>query len=116
MVKWVDLEIGDCVANLPPSDLSVVTVTIVDCATPHEAEVYLRAAVGVNAAIADVANRECNAGFSRYTGRSVDGSPFAVTYLIDSNQDRTSSNPDPSTVICLLQPANGRPLTESARR
>jgi hypothetical protein len=39
-----------------------------------------------------------------------------VTYLIDSGQDRTSNNPLPSTVICLLQSASGQPLTESARR
>ena len=39
-----------------------------------------------------------------------------MTYLIDSNQDRTSNNPLPSTVICLLQSANGHPLTGSARR
>ena len=114
--KWIDLEVGDCLADLPPSDPSVVTVTIVDCATAHVAEVYLRAALGVNAAIADVADRQCVAGFSEYTGRSIDGSPYAVTYLIDSNQDRTSSNPAPSTVICLLQAADGRTLTESARR
>jgi hypothetical protein len=114
--KWIDLAVGDCLAEPAPSDPSVVTVTIVDCATAHQAEVYLRTAVGVNAAIADVANQECDAGFSSYTGRTIDGSQFAVTYLIDSNQDRTSSNPDASTVICLLQAANGRPVTASARR
>jgi hypothetical protein len=114
--KWIDLEVGDCLADLPPTDPSVVTVTIVDCSAPHAAEVYLRAPLEVNAAIADVGNRECTAGLSQYTGRSSDGSPFAVTYLIDSNQDRTSNNPLPSTVICLLQAANGQPLTESARR
>lgn len=114
--KWIDLDVGDCLAELPPADLSVATVTIVDCATAHAAEVFLRAPIGVNAAITDVANRECVVGFSQYTGRPVDGSPFAVTYLIDSNQDRTSSNPAPSTVICLLQATNGQPLTESARR
>lgn len=114
--KWIDLEVGDCLAGLPPTDPSVVTVTVVDCATAHQAEVYLRAGVAVNAAIADVANRKCDAGFPQYTGESVDGSPFAVVYLIDSSQDRTSSNPDPSTVICLLHAANGRPLTASARR
>lgn len=113
--KWVDLVVGDCLADVPPVDLGAVTVTIVDCATEHAAEVYLRAPAAVNAAIADVANRECDAGFSQYTGRSVDGSPFAVTYLIDSNQDRTSANPEPSTVICLLQDAEGRALTDSAR-
>jgi hypothetical protein len=93
-----------------------VTVTVVGCATTHAAEVYLRTAVAVNAAIADVANRECVSGFREFTGRSVDGSRFAVTYLIDSNQDRTSSNPFPSAVICLLQDADGRSLTASARR
>jgi hypothetical protein len=114
--KWIDLQVGDCLADPPPSDPSVVTVSIVDCATSHQAEVYFRADIGVNAAIADVADRECAAGFSQYTGRPIDGSPFAMTYLIDSNQDRTSSNPAPSSVICLLQAANGGPLTESARR
>jgi hypothetical protein len=114
--KWVDLKVGDCLADLPPTDLSVVTVTIVDCATAHKAEVYLRAPIGIDATVDDVANRECVGGFSQYTGRSIDGSTFAVTYLIDAAQDRTSSNPAPSTVICFLQAANGRPLTEPARR
>jgi hypothetical protein len=110
------LQVGDCLAELPPSDPSVVTVTVVDCATAHAAEVYLRGPLAVNAAIADVANRVCASGFQRYAGQSIDGSSFAVTYLIDSDQDRTSDNPAPSTVICLLHAANGQPLTESARR
>jgi hypothetical protein len=114
--KWIDLQVGDCLADLPPTDLSVLTVTIVDCAAGHEAEVYFRAAMEVNAAVADVAHQDCDVGFSRYTGRSIDGSPFAVTYLIDSNQDRTSSDPYPSAVICVLYDANGAPLTQSARR
>jgi hypothetical protein len=114
--KWIDLEVGDCLADLPPSDPSVVTVTVVDCATAHRAEVYLRAPVRVNAAVADVADRKCDAGFGQYTGRSVEGSRFTVMYLIDSSQDRTSANPTPSTVICLLHAANGQPLTKSTRR
>jgi hypothetical protein len=114
--KWIDLQVGECVADLPPSDLSRVTVTVVDCGTGHLAEVYLRAAMAVDTAIANVANRDCAAGFAPYTGQSVDGSQFSVTYLIDSNQDRTGANPTPSTVICLLQAANGQPLTGSARR
>ena len=59
---------------------------------------------------------KCVEGFSPYTGQSVEGSPFTVTYLIDSNQDRTSNNPTPSTAICFLQAAKGGSLTESARR
>lgn len=109
--KWVDLQVGDCLAAPPPSDPSVVTVTIVDCGSPHAAEVYLRAAVAVNEASDDVANRECGAGLASYTRDA-----YATTYLIDSEQDRTSNNPMPSNVICLLQNANGAPLTGSARR
>jgi hypothetical protein len=114
--KWIDLQVGDCLADPPPSDPSVVMVSVVDCAIPHAAEAYLRADVEVNAAIADVADRECGAGLTDYTGQSVGGGPLVATYLIDSNQDRTSANPLPSTVICLLQASNGGPLTGSARR
>ncbi|OBG98426.1 hypothetical protein A5697_16100 [Mycobacterium sp. E3251] len=114
--KWIDLQTGECVADLPPIDLSRVTVTVVDCATAHLAEVYLRAPMAVDKAVAIVANKDCNEGFAPYTGRPVAGSPFSITYLIDSNQDRTGANPTPSTVICLLQSANGQPLTGSAHR
>ena len=115
-VKWIDLQVGDCLTDLPPADMSRVTVIVVDCATAHLAEVYLRAPMAVDAAVANVANKDCNAGFAPYTGRSVDGSPFSITFLIDSNQDRTGANSTPSTVICLLQAANGQSLTGSAHR
>jgi hypothetical protein len=114
--KWIDLQVGECLADPPPTDPGVVTVSVVDCAVAHAAEVYLRTDVEVNAAIADVADRECGAGLTRYTGQAVGGGPLVVTYLIDSNQDRTSANPLPSTVICMLTASNGGPLTGSARR
>jgi hypothetical protein len=111
--KWVDLQAGECLADPPPTDPGVVTVSVVDCALPHAAEVYLRADIEVNAAVADVADQKCRAGLTKYTGQPA--GPLAMTYLIDSNQDRTSDNPLPSTVICLLQAADGGPLTGSAR-
>lgn len=114
--KWIDVRASQCVADLPPADGSRVEVTVVDCATAHLAEVYLRAPMAVDTAIATVANRDCAAGLAPYTGQSVDAGRFSITYLIDSNQDRTGANPTPSTVICLLQSANGQPLTGSARR
>jgi hypothetical protein len=114
--KWIDLKVGECVADLPPVDLSRVSVTVVDCGTAHLAEVYLRSPMAVDSAIATVANRDCNAGFAPYTGRSADTGPYTITYLIDSNQDRTGANPTPSTVICLLQATDGQPLTGSAHR
>ena len=117
--KWIDLDIGDCLADPPPTDPSVVTVAIVGCATPHMSEVFYRGALTVNTAIPEVAGRECDAQFPKYTGKAVDASGLAVTYLVDSNQDRTTIDPTigpaPSTVICLLADAVGRPLTGSAR-
>jgi hypothetical protein len=115
-VNWFDLDVGDCLADPPPIDPTVITVALVDCATPHRAEVYLRAPMAVNTAIADVVDRTCRAGFATYTGRALGDGAYSTTYLIDSNQNRTSSNPDPSTVICLLEAAGGAPLTKSAHR
>jgi hypothetical protein len=114
--RWVDLKVGDCIAEVPAVDLGAVTVALVDCAAPHAAEVYQRAPLPVNAAVTEVANRECVAGLPDYIGVSFDASPYSVTYLIDSNQDRTSDNPLPSTVICLLQSSSGEPLVASAHR
>lgn len=111
--QWVDLTVGECVAEVPAVDVGEATVTVVDCTTPHRAEVYLLAPVAVNAAIADVADRECAAGVGAYAGSSAG---LSVTYLIDSKQDRTGAIPLPSTVICLLQSVGGDQLTGTVRQ
>nr|WP_235892623.1 hypothetical protein [Mycolicibacterium hodleri] len=115
-VNWFDLDVGDCLADPPPVDPTVIAVPVVDCATSHRAEVYLRAPMAVNTAIADVIERTCGAGFSSYTGLSAGDARYSTTYLIDSAQNRTSSNPDPSTVICLLGAPGGGMLEHSARK
>ena len=114
--KWIDLKAGDCLAAPPSDDPAEVTVTVVDCATAHLAEAYLRADIPVDAAVTNTANQQCASGFTQYTGLMVNGSPYTISYLIDSEQDRTSNNPLPSTVICLLQGAQGQSFTASARR
>jgi hypothetical protein len=111
--NWFDLKVGDCLTEIPAIDTGVVTTTVVDCATPHLAEVFLLAPLAVNTAIDEVAMEKCGKGFADYTGRPSVGGAFVVTYLIDSNQDRTANNPTPSTAICFLSNANGTPLTES---
>jgi hypothetical protein len=113
--NWTALQAGDCLADAPPTDPAVVMVTLVDCSQPHLAEAYLRRAIPVDAALDGTANNQCQTAFTEYTGRSPAGSPYTTTYLIDSDQDRTSNNPLPSTVICLLQGAQGQSLTGSAR-
>jgi hypothetical protein len=116
MEKWIDLKAGDCLAAPPSDDPAEVTVTVVDCATPHLAEAYLRADIPVDAAVTNTANQQCAAGFTQYTGLTQNGSPYTISYLIDSEQDRTSNNPLPSTVICLLQGNQGQSFGASARR
>jgi len=113
--KWIDLQVGDCLADAPPTDPAVVMVTLVDCSQPHLAEAFVRAPIPVDAALDGTANAQCEAGFVKYTGRASAGGPYTVTYMIDSDQDRTFNNPLPSTVICLLQGAQGQSLTGSAR-
>jgi hypothetical protein len=115
-VKWVDLQAGDCLADPPPTDPAVVMVSVVDCGQPHSAEAYLRAPIPVNAALTDVVTSECTTGFQQYIGITPGAGKYTSTYLIDSDQDRTSHNPYPSTVICLVQGADGQPLTGSAHR
>lgn len=110
--KWVDLQVGDCLSTPPPTDPSVVEVTLVDCTAPHIAEVFLRSSVGVNDALAGIADQRCAAGLAQYSGQS---SRYMATYLIDSNMDRTGHTPLPSTVICLLQSSSGLSLTGSAK-
>jgi len=114
--KWIDLKAGDCLAGLPSADPAVLTVTVVDCATPHLAEVYLRAAIPVEAAVTGTTDQQCQAGVTQYTGAPLTDSPYTIFYLIDSEQDRTSNNPLPSTVICLLQGAQGQSFSTSAHR
>nr|WP_238994590.1 hypothetical protein [Mycolicibacterium chubuense] len=110
--NWFDLDAGDCITDVPAVDTGEVTVTVVDCAAPHRAEVFLRRPTAVDTAVTDVADTVCAAGLARYTG----GGPFVADYLIDSNQDRTSADPLPSTIICLLEAGNGGLLTTSARK
>lgn len=113
--NWFDLAVGDCLTEIPAIEVGAVTTTVVDCRTPHKAEVYLLAPLMVDTAIDQIAGEKCAEGFVNYTGQPVNGSPLRVSYLIDSNQDRTANNPTPSTAICFLQAANGEPLTKSAR-
>ncbi len=87
--KWVDLQVGDCIAEVPAVDLGAVAVSLVDCADAHAAEVYLRAPVEVNAAITDVANRACVDGLLRLHGPFRRGRPVRGDV-----SDRLQSGPD----------------------
>ncbi|MDT5010442.1 MAG: hypothetical protein QOH57_2059 [Mycobacterium sp.] len=103
-------------AEIPQVDLGELMTTIVDCAAPHKAEVFARAEMWVDSTVPDVADRACTAEFPKYTGRPLATTPYAVSYLVDADQDRTGNHPDaPGTAICLLADASGAALTKSAR-
>lgn len=103
-------------AAVPAVDIGEVSTAVVDCVSPHQAEVYLREPTAVDTAVADVADEVCTAGLPTYAGTQAADRPLVATYLIDSNQDRTDNNPLPSTIICLLQSAGGDTLSGSAHR
>ena len=111
--RWVDLRPGQCLADPPPVDPAVVMVTVLDCAGPHAGEVFHRTGLAVNTALADVAGSACAAGFADYAGRPLAGAGYAVSYLIDSDQNRTSAVAEPSTLICVLTDPGGATLTGS---
>jgi hypothetical protein len=113
--RWTELKPGQCLAAPPPTDPAVVIVDIVDCAKPHSAEVFLRVSIPVDAALTGTANAQCESGLAQYTGNASAAGQYTITYLIDSDQDRTFNNPLPSTLICLIQGIQGQPLTGSAR-
>lgn len=113
--RWVDLQPGQCLAEAPPEDPAVVMVAVVDCAGPHAAEVFHRTGLAVNTALAEVADQACSAGLASYTG-GTGGAGYAVTYLIDSDQNRRADVAEPSTLICVLSDPGGATLTGSKAR
>lgn len=93
----------------------IVTVTMVSCTAATRSRFTPPWAGAGDAAGTSVADRGYATQFTRYTGQSEATSLFTVTYLVDSDRDRTVDNPEPSTVVYLLQAASGQPPTESAR-
>ena len=92
-----------------------MTATVVDCATPHQAEVYLLAPLAVNTAIDQVAEREMRSGiFVAYTGQPVQRQPFHGDV-----PDRFESGPDRRTIPPqhrhLLPAGRERRTTEGVR-
>jgi len=70
--------------------------------------------IPVDTALTGNASAQCESGLGQYTAGASAAGQYSITYLIDSDQDRTSNNPLPSTLICLLQGAQGQPLSRSA--
>ena len=82
--------------EIPAIDTGAVTTTVVDCATPHQAEVYLLAPLAVNTAIDQVANEKCAKGFVDYTGTAVQRRSFRgdVSDRLEPGSDREQSHPE----------------------
>ena len=116
-VYWDQLKVGDCFKGMTQG--STVSVTRVDCRTPHQAEVTGtfnlsggRRYPG-DAAVGAASDTRCQAYFARYTGIDWDSSAYNYDYV----------TPDPSgwrlgdrEAICLaVDPAHPEDSTISLR-
>ncbi|MEJ7651124.1 MAG: hypothetical protein WKF57_19090 [Nakamurella sp.] len=84
IIDWTLLRPGECVVDLP--DTNIYKVTVTDCAKPHESEV-----VGATFAIAGTEETTCDRLFTTFTGKKPADLPdFTVDRLVSTD---TFANP-----------------------
>ncbi len=111
-----DLEVGQCFDN-PNTFDEVANVDIVDCAEPHDNEVYhlfdlADGAFPGDASAGDSAIEGCLATFDGYVGADYAESILDIRYLVPTSD--TWSNGD-REVVCILYHLNDDKLTGSMR-
>jgi hypothetical protein len=111
------LEVGDCFDD-PPSLGSVTSVDVIDCAEPHDNEVYF---VGPypgtgefpgDEAIRDAAVDACLESFEDFVGIPYEVSRFDVFALWPSEESWEATDRD---IVCAVYDVDGEKLTGSVR-
>ena len=92
----------------PPPPIPVVLVTVVGCSGTASGRDVPAANIPVDAAVTDGQQLVRRRPHRLHRQRPAAGADTTITYLVDSEQDRTSNNPYPAAVICPLQSADGR--------
>jgi Septum formation len=118
----VALKVGDCFDQTPSVDANgngIVVDSIVDCAQPHDAEVYLvfdypgsPDAYPGDEAIGSLQQTRCQAAFEAYVGKDPDLSSYTINYR---RPDVDSWSSGDRSIACLIEDASGGQLTGSAR-
>ncbi|MEA2621297.1 MAG: hypothetical protein QOH61_207 [Chloroflexota bacterium] len=111
------LKVGDCFNGGGASEVS--DVTTVDCASPHDAEVYsvfdypnAPSAYPGDDAIGAAADTRCRQDFAIFVGLSYDESIYNSNKLRPTSKSWESGD---RTIDCLITSADGTQLTGSAK-
>ena len=109
-----ELETGQCL-NEPDTD-EVVDVQIVDCAQPHDLEVYRTADLPDQAFDRDAIDRAsfevCLEAFDGFVGAPYADSELDIYYLIPSEESWSEGDRE---VICAVYDLSGQQLTGTAQ-
>ncbi len=111
-----DLSVGDCFDD--PDDFSEVSsVEIVDCAEPHDNEVYHLFDLPDgdypgSASVEASAVEGCLAAFDAFVGKDYAESRLDITYFYPSPETWEGEDRE---VVCSLYDLNGTPMTDSRR-
>lgn len=111
------LEAGDCFDD-PPSFGSVTSVDVVDCAEPHDNEVYhVESYPGTgdfpgDEVIRDAAVDACLAAFEGFVGVPYEVSRYDIFALWPSEDSWESTDRD---IVCAVYDVDGEKLTGSVR-
>ncbi len=111
-----DLEVGQCF-NDPDSFEEVANVDIVECAEPHDNEVFELFDIPDgdfpgDVAVGETAVEGCLAAFDPYVGRDYASSAYDIRYLVPTSDTWSSGDRE---VVCILYDLNGAALTGSVR-
>jgi hypothetical protein len=117
-----DLSVGDCFTRTPTTDSNGDNVnanTIVECAQPHDAEVFLVFDVpaGPNGypgdeAIGALQQTRCEAAFAGYVGKEYGLSSYTINYV---RPDIDTWGSGDHKIACLIEDASAGKLTGSAK-
>ncbi len=106
-----DLKVGDCFDHVSTVDAdgnNIVADSVVDCASAHDAEVYLvidvpAASGGAypgDEAIGTLQQSRCDAAFTGYVGKAPDLSSYTIDY---ERPDIDSWSSGDHTIDCLIE-------------
>ena len=110
-----DIGVGDCFDD--PEDVVVTSLELIDCAAPHDNEVYAEVFVdGVafpgEQELFEFGFEECLPVFEAYVGETYAESPLDYSFLSPTEESWAEGD---RTVLCYLYSADLSKLTGSAR-
>jgi hypothetical protein len=104
-VNVSSLKVGDCIQLPGDSATSVIDVTGVPCATPHDGEVYVLAQLTStgdypgDGQVQNDAAAKCQAAFEPFVGKAFDDSTLGFTFIYPQKQEWGRGG---RTVTCIV--------------